>query len=183
MTALARALIPAATILALVLLSSQRQQDPTVAIEQLGGTVFRREGQVVEVNFNRTKVSDGDLRLLSGLTAMTDLSLEETAIGDAGLESLAPLKELRWLNLYRTRIGDAGLARLKSLEKLEHLPLGETRVTDAGLVHLSTCATSPISASAAMPSRMPAWLTSRGSRTSPACTSGRPRSRTKGLCT
>ena len=54
-------------------------QDPTVAIERLGGTVFRREGQVVEVNLNRTKVSDGDLRLLSGLTAMTDLSLEETA--------------------------------------------------------------------------------------------------------
>jgi len=134
MTDIAGALIPAAAISALVLLISPAQQDPTVAIEQLGGTVFRREGQVVEVDLNRTKVSDGDLRLLSGLTSMTDLSLEETAIGDAGLGSLAPLKRLRWLNLYRTRVGDAGLAQLKSLDRLEHLPLGETRVTDAGLV-------------------------------------------------
>jgi lactate permease len=114
------------------------EEDAARRLEQLGGTVFRKSGRVVEVNLNRTKVSDAELKLVSGFDAMTDLSLEETAIGDAGLAQLAGLKELRWLNLYRTRVGDEGLARLKSLEKLEHLPLGETRITDAGLEHIGT---------------------------------------------
>lgn len=108
--------------------------DPTVELlERLGGTVFRRDGKVVEVNLNRTKVRDADLERVAEFRGLTDLSLEETAIGDAGLAHLRGLGELRWLNLYRTRIGDAGLAHLKGLKKLERLPLGETRVGDAGL--------------------------------------------------
>jgi hypothetical protein len=112
------------------------QQQQVAEVRRLGGTVFERDGSVVEVNLNRTKVKDQDLDHLSGFTAMTDLSLEETAIGDDGLRRLSGLKALVWLNLYRTRVGDDGLANLEGLTRLEHLPLGETRVTDAGLVHL-----------------------------------------------
>ena len=112
-------------------------QQQVAELRRIGGTVFERDGTVVEVNLNRTKVQDEDLGRLSGFTAMTDLSLEETAIGDEGMRRLSGLKGLVWLNLYRTRVGDTGLAHLEGLARLEHLPLGETRVTDAGLVHLA----------------------------------------------
>jgi lactate permease len=114
----------------------QGEAGAAAELERLGGTVFQRSGRIVEVNLNRTRIADADLKLLSGLSALTDLSLEETAIGDAGLAHVSGLKELRWLNLYRTRVGDAGLAHLKTLTKLEHLPLGETRISDPGLAHL-----------------------------------------------
>jgi hypothetical protein len=115
------------------------QQQQVAELRRRGGTVFEREGTVVEVNLNRTKILDEDLDRLAGFTAMTDLSLEETVIGNDGLRRLSGLRALAWLNLYRTRVGDDGLAHLKGLTRLEHLPLGETRVTDAGLVHLVAC--------------------------------------------
>jgi alpha-glucosidase len=119
----------------------QDRPDPAqavTALERMGGTVFLRDGQVIEVNLNRTKISDEQLALLSGFPALTDLSLEGTTIGDRGLAHLEHLAELQWLNLYRTRVGNAGLAHLKRLGKLEHLPLGETRVSDDGLAHLTS---------------------------------------------
>jgi alpha-glucosidase len=117
------------------------RRDPSqavTALERLGGTVFLRDGQVVEVNLNRTKISDEQLALLTGFPALTDLSLEGTMIGDQGLAHLEHLAEFQWLNLYRTRVGNAGLAHLKRLSKLEHLPLGQTRVSDDGLAHLTS---------------------------------------------
>jgi hypothetical protein len=78
-----------------VLRSPGSDQAQRVAdLRRLGGTVFERDGAVVEVNLNRSRVEDRDLDRLAGFTAMTDLSLEETAIGDAGLRRLAGLKNL-----------------------------------------------------------------------------------------
>jgi hypothetical protein len=142
----------------LAIASDQEQQ--VAALRRLGGTVFEREGNVVEVNLNRTKILDEDLDRLAGFTAMTDLSLEETVIGNDGLRRLSGLRALAWLNLYRTRVGDDGLAHLEGLTRLEHLPLGETRVTDAGLAQLVACAGSRIWACVATGSPMPAYSTS-----------------------
>jgi lactate permease len=109
----------------------------TESIEQLGGTVYQRDGRVVEVNLDRSGINDHLLSLVMDFHHLTDLSLEETSISDAGLMHLDGLTELRWLNLYRTKIGDAGLARVGRLARLEQLPIGETKVTDAGLAHLA----------------------------------------------
>ncbi len=79
-------------------------QGPVAALRMIGGTVFERDGTVVEVNLNRTNVRDDDLGQLAGFTAMTDLSLEETAIGDDGLRRLSGLKSLAWLNRYKTQV-------------------------------------------------------------------------------
>src|SRR5262249_41465753 len=79
-----------------------RADEPVAELERLGGTVFRRDGRVVEVNLNRSRIGDDSLRLLKGFPTLTDLSLEQTAIGDSGLQHLAGLSELQWLNLYRT---------------------------------------------------------------------------------
>ena len=53
-------------------------------LKQLGATVFTRKNDVIEVNANRTRITDEDLNLISDFTRMTDLSLEETAVGNTG---------------------------------------------------------------------------------------------------
>src|SRR5207248_11496790 len=50
--------------------SDQAQQ--VTELRRLGGTVFERDGSVVEVNLNRTGVKDRDLDRLAGFPAMTD---------------------------------------------------------------------------------------------------------------
>src|SRR5438132_7546790 len=67
------------------------QEVQVAELRRIGGTIFERKGSVVEVNLNRTKVRDGDLDRLAGLSKMTDLSLEETSIGDDGLRRLSGL--------------------------------------------------------------------------------------------
>src|SRR5215831_7469284 len=75
-----------------VLTSPGSDQARQVAeLRRLGGTVFERDGAVVEMNLNQTRVEDRDFDRLAGFTAMTDLSLEETAIDDDGLRRLTGL--------------------------------------------------------------------------------------------
>lgn len=105
-------------------------------LEHLDAIVFRSKGIVVEVNANRTKVTDDDLKGVGEFLKMTDLSLEETAITDKGLAHLTKLDRLVWLNLYRTKISDEGLRHVAKLKQLKLLPIGETKVTDTGLAHL-----------------------------------------------
>jgi hypothetical protein len=106
-------------------------------LQQLGVTVFTQGDDVVEVNANRTDITDRDLSLVSEFTQLTDLSLEETTVSDTGIAALQHLKKLEWLNLYRTQIGDDSLKVIRRLESLRHLPIGETNVTDSGLAYLS----------------------------------------------
>ncbi|MCH2202500.1 MAG: hypothetical protein MK102_11065 [Fuerstiella sp.] len=106
-------------------------------LKQLGATVFFQGDHVIEINANRTTITDRDLQLVSEFVDMTDLSLEQTAVGDSGLSHLNSLQALEWINLYRTQIGDNSLKNIRRLRSLQHLPMGETRVTDAGLIYLS----------------------------------------------
>lgn len=105
-------------------------------LEDLDALVFKSKDIVIEVNANRTKITDDDLKGVGEFLKMTDLSLEETAITDKGLAHLTKLDGLVWLNLYRTKIGDEGLKHVAKLKRLELLPIGETKVTDKGLAHL-----------------------------------------------
>ena len=123
---------------ALGLVAARTRAERVEHLQDLGATVFRRKGPVIELNMNRRRVSDMDLFLVRDFRYLTDLSLEGTPVTDVGLKSLHGLKRLEWLNLYRTQVGDAGLQALSALPRLAHLPLGETRVTDAGLVHLGS---------------------------------------------
>lgn len=116
----------------------ERQKQIFKRLADLDALVFTSKGIVIEVNANRTKITDDDLKGMDEFPRMTDLSLEETAITDKGLAHLTKLNGLVWLNLYRTKIGDEGLAHVAKLKRLELLPIGETKVTDAGLAHLKT---------------------------------------------
>lgn len=122
---------------------SQKRRDQTSKrLKSIGAAVFigdrlaPSEGFVAEVNANRTKVTDDDLKGVGEFLKMTDLSLEETAITDKGLAHLTKLDRLVWLNLYRTKISDEGLRHVAKLKQLKLLPIGETKVTDKGLAHL-----------------------------------------------
>ena len=116
--------------------AAERQTLILKRLKDIDALVFKSEGIVVEVNANRTKITDDDLDGLREFLKMTDLSLEETAITDKGLAHLTKLDGLVWLNLYRTKITDDGLRHIAKLKRLELLPIGETKVTDKGLAHL-----------------------------------------------
>lgn len=112
---------------------------PEQEIVALGGHVFRdpKSKEVIEVKLNDSdKLSDADLKLVTGYESLTDLSLENTAVTGTGLVHLARLKKIEWLNLWQTRIDDKGLAHLADLPSLKFLPIGGTKITDAGLAHL-----------------------------------------------
>lgn len=118
-------------------LKTRHHERVAAQFRTLGGTVFLKEGVIVEVVLNGCRIVDTDLRGLRGLQEITDLSLERTPIGDEGLKHVAELNRLEWLNLFLTQVSDDGLAHLKKLRRLERLPIGGTRVTDAGLKILS----------------------------------------------
>jgi len=124
---------PAWPSVLLLLTAWAAQANDADKLRALGGGVFTKGNVVAEINLNRSKITDDQLKLVAGFKHLTDLSLEQTKIGDTGLAHLTGLAKLEWLNLYRTQVGDAGLAHLGKLPRLQHLPIGETRVTDAGI--------------------------------------------------
>jgi internalin A len=130
-----------------------RQEATIVAIEELGGKVvydydfsrpwylgllgddaFRR---VHAVDLSETKATDADVRRLSGLAELAELSLSFTNVTDAGLEPLAHLTNLHSLSLVHTQITDQGLKHLGKLSQLESLDLDDTQITDAGVRELT----------------------------------------------
>ena len=92
--------------------------------------------QVYSLNLANTKVTDGGLAPLAGLTNLRRLHLEKTGIGDAGLAHVKGLTNLEYLNLYGTKVTDAGLDQLAGLTNLKNLYLWQSQVTDAGVAKL-----------------------------------------------
>jgi hypothetical protein len=134
---------------------AKRQKAAVEAIEKLGGSVeYDRTvpprlatmrqilgdesfGNVANVSFQNTQVTDRDLVHLDGLTRLETLSLENTLVTDAGLEHLSGLSNnLDYLWLDNMQVTDAGLAHLAGLKGLRHLWLANTQVTNAGVAEL-----------------------------------------------
>ena len=84
---------------------------PVARLEDKGAKITKNEqGEVVEVDLYRKKISDAGLADIKGLTSLEALNLNSCR-----------------------QVTDAGLVHLKGLTNLEDLDLGETKVTDAGL--------------------------------------------------
>ena len=92
--------------------------------------------KVVSLDIARSKVTDGGLKAIAGMTHLKELHLEGTAISDAGLDHLKGLAELEYINLYNTKITDAGVAKLAGLGKLKAIYLWQSGVTKAGVAAL-----------------------------------------------
>ena len=126
---------------------NQAAEDASAAaVERLGGTAVRPDlkrgnPHVVRASLRNSRVTDGDLKELRGLTWMTHLDLQGTAITDAGLKELRPLEWLSSLDLSRTKVTGAGLGDLNGLTRLSELSLAETAVTDDRLASLAAITT------------------------------------------
>jgi internalin A len=93
-------------------------------IKKLGGRVsFDRQsseahgiqtGQVIDVGFIGTQVTDAELEHLKVLTSLYYLHLDGTQVTDAGLEHLKGLTSLKTLYLSGTQVTDAGVSELKA---------------------------------------------------------------------
>jgi imidazolonepropionase-like amidohydrolase len=113
------------------------EQHAAAEIEKLGGKVeFNANREVVKVDLNNAKITNGDLKHLERFTELEWLDLRVTPITDEGVAHLSGLRKLKFLNLARTGLSDPGLASLRGLTALETLLIARTRITDAGLVNI-----------------------------------------------
>ena len=86
--------------------------DEADELRKLGAGVFTTAGEVTEINLNRSKITDTQIKLVAAFPKLTDLSLEQTKVTDNGLAHLTRLDKLEWVNLFQTQVGDDGLAHL-----------------------------------------------------------------------
>jgi internalin A len=113
--------------------------DETGWIEKAGGTFVRNgSGQITAVNFRASWVTDGDLRRLSQLPALSSLDLSLTRVTDQGMQELRSLPGIVELNLrFAEYVTDEGLAAIKGWKKLKRLVLHGTKVSDTSLEHIA----------------------------------------------
>ena len=63
-------------------------------LRKLGAGVFTTAGEVTEINLNRSKITDTQLKLVATFPKLTDLSLEQTKVTGKGLAHLTRLAKL-----------------------------------------------------------------------------------------
>jgi imidazolonepropionase-like amidohydrolase len=113
------------------------ERNAAATVEKLGGKVeWNSEGEVIKVDLNNTKITDGDLAILEKFPGLQSLDLRITPITDAGVAHARSLRKLKFLNLFRTNLSDKGLENVRGMIDLETLLIGGTKVTDAGLANI-----------------------------------------------
>jgi hypothetical protein len=124
----------------------EKARRAAIALEELGGLVFQdkqavppygkalreRIGDAYSVKLTGSRVTDGDLALLSHFPEIWNLELNRTEIGDTGLPHLQCLTGLQWLDLSSTKVTSSGLVHLTALTDLKTLLLNDTAVGDQG---------------------------------------------------
>jgi hypothetical protein len=91
---------------------------------------------VTDVYLDECQVTDADLKILSGLRRLKNLSLERTQITDIGVSYISGLSQIQSLELGHTGVTDAGLIHVEGLVRLNRLWLQGTHINGTGLVHL-----------------------------------------------
>ena len=91
---------------------------------------------VTEVDLANQKVSDADLRSLTGLTHLEKLSLDYTQITDDGAVALRSMPALKNLSMRYTGISDRSAEYLAALPALTNVYLTGTKLTDAAIENL-----------------------------------------------
>jgi hypothetical protein len=76
------------------------------------------------LNVRGTRVFDGTLAIVSGLTQLEALDIAYTQITDNGLDGLVPLTRLKELSIGRSKLNKNALEVLRLLPTLEYLDLG-----------------------------------------------------------
>jgi uncharacterized membrane protein len=89
--------------------------------------------QLIWLKLGDSNLKDQMLTRISGLSALTRLSLERTAITDQGIGQLKNLDKLQYLNLIGTKVGAKGLEQLKGLKELRQIFLFQTSIKPTDL--------------------------------------------------
>jgi Leucine-rich repeat (LRR) protein len=98
-------------------------------ITDQGMTAIKQWKQLKRLDLRGTRISDGTLEIVSGLTALEALDIAHTEVTDIGLENLNTLVNLRELALGRGRLSNFGLVALRMLPTLTSLDMSGARPT------------------------------------------------------
>ncbi len=96
--------------------AAEKETQAVQTIRRLGGRFVRDadpKGQIVDVDFRGTKVTDADLKEIAQLTNLQRLYLGRTAVTDAGLKELKGLKNLVFLGLLGIKASETVLKELQ----------------------------------------------------------------------
>src|SRR5258708_8245383 len=89
-----------------------------------GMTAIREWKELKRLNLRGTRVSDGSLAIVGGLTQLEALDIAYTEFTDNGLDALVPLTQLKALAIGRSKLGKNALEVLRLLPTLELPDLG-----------------------------------------------------------
>ena len=128
----------------LLLVPHAQAADEQHTIAQLKKTAsgLRQDGagNLIEVNFRGSAITDQDLVPLPRLPKLRSVLLNDTQITDAGLATLGQIRSLENLDLRGCGITNRGIAFLSGLNRLKALRLsgknGRTQVDDGGLAEI-----------------------------------------------
>src|SRR5258708_22379588 len=98
-----------------------------------GMTAIREWKELKRLNLRGTRVSDGSLAIVGGLTQLEALDIAYTQFTDNGLDALVPLTQLKELAIGRNKLGKNALEVLRLLPTLESLDLGGPHPGSGGL--------------------------------------------------
>lgn len=98
-----------------------------------GLTAIREWKHLKRLNLRGTRISDGCLAIVGGLTQLEALDIAFTEFTDNGLDALVPLTQLKELAIGRSKLGKNALEVLRLLPTLESLDLGGPRPGAGGL--------------------------------------------------
>jgi Leucine-rich repeat (LRR) protein len=105
----------------------------TEQVTDQGMTAIRDWKQLKRLNLRGTRVSDGTLAIVGGLTQLEALDIAYTEFTDNGLDALVPLTQLKELAIGRSKLGKNALEVLRLLPTLESLDLGGPHPGAGGL--------------------------------------------------
>src|SRR5262249_32296883 len=86
--------------------------------------------ELVGVDLTRTKVKDGDLKVLAAFKELRELTLTDTAVTGATCKELAGLAKLQTLRLNGAALSDDGMKGVAALTTLTKLTIGWSKVGD-----------------------------------------------------
>src|SRR5205085_10128399 len=98
-------------------------------ITDQGMRAIREWKHLKRLDLRGTRISDGTLEIVSGLSGLEALDIAHTEVTDLGLENLITLVNLKELALGRGRLSTSGLAALRMLPTLTSLDLSGARPT------------------------------------------------------
>jgi hypothetical protein len=95
--------------------------------------VFRHISQLI---LRRSRVTDGELKLLAYMPHLTRVDLAETGIDGSGFTNIRHLKHLESLNLFGTKVNDQAIAAIGQVKSLRRLYIWNSKISKDGVKKL-----------------------------------------------